>query len=283
MSALQPGEAIGERYIIDGFLGRGSMANVYSASDRQSGRAVAIKVLLPSAMRHRTNLRRFEREARAQARISHRNVAQILDLGVTARSEPYLVVELLRGRSLRDVVADRGRIPAVHAASYAWQALQGLAASHEAGVLHRDLKPANLMLEPSAGPVERVVVIDFGFASLEGADKLTLEGHVVGSLGYLAPERLRGELGDLRSDLYSLGVVLYELLVGRRPFIAESDVELIALQVDAPPVPPTHAAPEAAIAPALEAVVLRALAKNPAERYPTAAAMADALEAAAST
>lgn len=258
------------------------MADVYEAADSQAERAVAIKVLLPSAMRNHTNLRRFEREARAQARIAHKNVAQILDLGVTDRAEPYLVVELLRGRSLRDVVAKRGRVNAVHAASYVWQALQGLAASHEAGVLHRDLKPGNLMLEPSAGPVERVVVIDFGFASLEGADKLTLEGHVVGSLGYLAPERLRGERGDERSDLYSLGVVLYELLVGKRPFIAPSDVELIRLQIDAPPVPPAEAAPEADISASLQAVVLRALAKNPADRHHSASAMADALEAAGS-
>src|SRR5262249_13453062 len=142
-----------------------------------------------------------------------------------------------RGKSLRTVIKAEQRVGAARAASYVWQALQGLAAVHAGKVLHRDLKPANLMLEPSPGPVDRVVLIDFGFAALEGSSKLTAQGHVVGSLTYLAPERLRGELADERSDLYAMGVILYELLAGRPPFVGADDFELINLHLNEPPAP----------------------------------------------
>src|SRR5690606_4225851 len=151
-------------------------------------------------------------------------------------SEPFLALELLRGKTLRGVIKSEGRVAPRRAASYAWQALQGLHAVHEAGVLHRDLKPANIMLEPSPGPIERVVLIDFGFATFEGSAKLTQQGTVVGSLTYIAPERLRGEEPDRRADVYALGIVLFELLAGRPPFVADDDFELIGMHVqDEPP------------------------------------------------
>ena len=186
--------------------------------------------------------------------IRHPNVAKLYGGGITEGNEPYLVVELLHGRSLRDVVQTGVWTTGPRAAGYAWQALQGLAATHSVGVLHRDLKPANLMLEPSAAGdgVERVVLIDFGFAALEGSVRLTAQGHVVGSLAYLAPERLLGEAGDERSDLYALGVILYELTTGRRPFVAESDLDLINLHLETAPAAPREVAPERAIDAALE-------------------------------
>ncbi len=180
---------------------------------------------------------RFRREGEVQARLRHNNVAALLAIGMTKRDEPYLAVELLRGKTLRGVIKAEGKVAPLRAASYAYQALQGLGAVHAAGVLHRDLKPANIMLEPSRGPVDRVVLIDFGFASFEGSTKLTLQGAVVGSLTYIAPERLRGEPPDQRSDLYAIGVILFELLTGVAPFVADHDLDLIEMHLHSAPSP----------------------------------------------
>jgi serine/threonine protein kinase len=214
-----------------------------------------------------------------QARLRHRNVAALLATGVTTdKYEPYLAVELLRGKSLRSVLKSEGRVPPRRAASYAWQALQGLHAVHQAGVLHRDLKPANIMLEPSPGPVERVVLIDFGFATFEGSAKLTLQGTVVGSLTYIAPERLRAEEPDGRADLYAIGVVLYELLTGQPPFQAEDDFGLINMHLNDEPPSVTMFSPTAGV---LDPIIRRALAKQPQDRFADAAEMAAAIERAA--
>ncbi len=168
-----------------------------------------------------------------------------------------------------------GRVAAKRAASYAWQALQGLSAVHGAGILHRDLKPANIMLEPSPGPIERVVLIDFGFASFEGSAKLTAQGTVVGSLRYIAPERLRGEPIDQRSDVYAIGVMLYELLMGQPPFHSDDDFALIEMHLHQEP-----PALDGDLPPELDEVIARALAKYQDDRYATAAQMASAIEAA---
>jgi serine/threonine-protein kinase len=273
------GQVIGDRFRIDAAIGRGAMAEVYRALDLQTSAYVALKILRHTAIEDAVSLARFAREAEVQSMLRHRNVAALLATGVTDKHEPYLALELLRGKSLRSVLKAEGRIPPRRAASYAFQALHGLAAVHGAGVLHRDLKPANIMLEPSPGPVERVVLIDFGFATFEGSAKLTLQGTVVGSLTYIAPERLRGEPTDQRADLYAIGVILFELLAGRPPFTADDDFDLIAQHLDIEP-PHLHA-----IDPALPAglgdVISRALHKQPSERYAGALEMAAALELAA--
>jgi serine/threonine-protein kinase len=278
MSQLaRPGETIAGRYRVVRPLGVGSMAEVYAAHDGKRDREVALKIIRRHMARDPEIMSRLDREARVQQMIRHPNVAKLYGGGLTERNEPYLVVELLRGRSLRDVVQCEGWVAGERAAGYAWQALQGLAATHQIGVLHRDLKPANLMLEPSGGAIERLVLIDFGFAALEGTTRLTAQGHVVGSLAYLAPERLMGETGDERSELYALGVILYELTTGRRPFVADNDMDLINLHLDAEPAPPRLVAPEREIAPAIENIILSTLAKDPSGRPASAAAMADAL------
>jgi eukaryotic-like serine/threonine-protein kinase len=274
------GTTIGERFRIDQLIGRGAMAEVYRALDAETRAAVALKILRHTHVTDAVALARFAREADVQTRVRHRNVAALLATGLTAdRAEPYLAVELLRGKSLRGVIKSEGRIAPRRAASYAWQALQGLSAVHEAGILHRDLKPANIMLEPSPGPVDRVVLIDFGFATFEGSAKLTQQGTVVGSLTYIAPERLRGEATDPRADLYAMGVILFELLTGRPPFKADDDFDLIDMHINADP--PSLTDLEVALPPELDAVVHRALAKYPDERFSTAAEMADWLERAA--
>jgi eukaryotic-like serine/threonine-protein kinase len=270
------GQVVGRRYRIDALIGKGAMADVYRALDTESQAFVALKILRQSLDADPSAEPRFAREAEVQERIRHRNVAALLHTGVTDYNEPYLAVELLRGKTLRGVIKQEGRIEPRHATSYAWQALQGLAAVHALGILHRDLKPANIMLEPSPGPVERVVLIDFGFATFEGSAKLTQAGTVVGSLQYIAPERLRGETIDHRSDLYSMGTILYELLMGRPPFTAADDFDLVELHLSEPP-----PALDPALPAALDAVVQRALMKYQDERYTDALEMAAALEAAA--
>ena len=277
-AAANPGEIIDGRYQVIRLIDRGSMADVFEAYDSAGKRGVALKVLRGQVANDAEALERLKREAQVQSMISHHNVAGVYGGGATAKGEPYLVVELLQGRSLRRVVESCGAVSPVHAASYIWQALQGLAAAHQLGVFHRDLKPANLMLEPSPGPVERVVVIDFGFAAFEGGARRTKAGHVGGSLGYLAPERLQGDPGSAGADIYALGVILYELLCGQRPFNANDDLQLINMQLDDIPVPPSQVVPSANIPPALEALVMRALAKEPSQRAASALDMANEIE-----
>lgn len=249
------------------------MADVYRALDTRTSAYVALKILAHSLDADPAAVQRFAREAEVQERIRHRNVAALLETGVTDDKQPFLAVELLRGKSLRGLLKHEGRVAPRRAASYAWQALQGLAAVHSLGILHRDLKPANIMLEPSPGPIDRVVLIDFGFATFEGSPRLTAQGTVVGSLSYIAPERLRGEPIDQRSDLYAIGAILFELLIGYPPFTADDDVELAAMHLNEP-VPPI--APD--VPPALAEIIQRALGKHGHERHPDADAMAAAIE-----
>ncbi len=275
------GSVLDGRYTLERLVGRGAMAEVYQATDvagSPPGSQVAIKIMRQALTRERDAVKRFDREAKVQAMIRHRNVAALLGSGITDRGEPYLVVELLRGKSLRTVIKTETRVSPAKASSYIWQALKGLSAVHERQVLHRDLKPANLMLEPSPGPVERVVLIDFGFAALEGGAKLTQQGHVVGSLTYLAPERLRGEAGDERSDLYAMGVILFELLAGVPPFTGSDDFDLISMHLSEPPPRIAEVAPGVEVPRALERIIEHAVAKAAEDRYATALEMAAALE-----
>jgi len=268
------GQVIGRQFRLDALIGKGAMADVYRALDLSTAAYVALKILRRHLDDHDPAARqRFQREADVQAVLRHRNVAALLATGVTTEDEPYLVVELLRGKSLRGVIKSEKRVEPRRAASFAWQALQGLSAVHAAGILHRDLKPANIMLEPSTGPIERVVLIDFGFATFEGSAKLTQQGAVVGSLTYIAPERLRGEQIDQRSDLYSIGAILFELLMGRPPFTASDDYDLVEQHLTEAPPPLDGSLPLE-----LDVVITRALSKYQDERYADAATMAVALE-----
>tara|TARA_R110002096_G_scaffold292224_3_gene486705 strand:- start:5459 stop:6313 length:855 start_codon:yes stop_codon:yes gene_type:complete len=280
--AANPGEIIDGRYQVVRLIGRGSMADVFEAIDSKTKKGIALKILRGQVAQNKEAVERLRREAHVQSLISHRNVAAVYGGGATAKNEPYLVVELLQGMSLRRVVRAGGVEPQV-AASYIWQALQGLVAAHSVGVFHRDIKPANLMLEPSPGPVERVVLIDFGFAAQEGGARLTQVGHVVGSLAYLAPERLEGDPGSAGADLYALGVILYELLAGRRPFEAEDELELINMQIHDRAELPSKVAPDRDIPASLEAVVMRCLQKSPDDRALHAGAMAKEIEDAMAT
>jgi serine/threonine-protein kinase len=273
------GQVVGDRFRVDEVIGRGASAEVFRALDLTTQAFVALKILRHTHVADTVQLARFAREGEVQAKLRHRNVAALLATGITDKQEPYLAVELLRGKSLRSVVKEEGRIAPRRAASYAFQALNGLAAVHAAGVMHRDLKPANIMLEPSQGPVDRVVLIDFGFATFEGSAKLTLQGTVVGSLTYIAPERLSGGTIDHRADLYAMGVILFELLTGAPPFDSKDDFDLIDLHVNVEP--PRLRDIDPAFPQALDDLLALALEKHPDDRFQDAGAMAAALELAA--
>jgi len=273
------GQVVGDRFRVDELIGRGASAEVYRALDQETQTPVALKIMRFTHIADSVQLARFEREGAIQAKLRHRNIAALLASGVTDKNEPYLAVELLHGKTLRGVVKEEGRLAPRRAASYGWQALNGLAAVHAQGVLHRDLKPANIMLEASEGPIDRVVLIDFGFATFEGSAKLTLQGTVVGSLTYIAPERLRGEEAGPRADLYAMAVILFEMLTGRPPFVAEDDFELIDYHVNVEA--PRLRDLDPAMPQALDDLLARALDKQPDERFVDAAMMATQLELAA--
>lgn len=273
------GETIGERFRVDQLIGRGATAEVFRALDLTTQAYVALKIMRFTHVEDAISLARFDREGAVQAKLRHRNIAALLASGITDKHEPYLAVELLRGKTLRGVIKGEGRLSARRAASYGWQALNGLAAVHAAGVLHRDLKPANIMLEPSEGPIDRVVLIDFGFATFEGSAKLTLQGTVVGSLSYIAPERLRGEGAGASADLYAVGTIIFEMLTGRPPFVATENFDLIELQINEPA--PRLREIDPSLPQAIEEVVEKALMKYPQDRFSDAAEMATALELAA--
>jgi len=275
--SVQPGDVIDGRYSIFRLIGRGAMADVYQAKDLRFERYVAVKLLRSSAARQPEAFQRFMREARVQEMLEHENVARLYGGGALPTGQPYLVVELLRGRSLRTVIKREHILECDRACRYARAACNGLAAVHTMGVLHRDLKPANIMLEPTGKGGERVVLIDFGFAAFSNLNpSITMQGHVVGSLSYLSPERLHGEEGDERSDVYAMGIVLYELLTGRPPFVAADDYDLINKHIETPPIPPSRLVEHSVPAP-VENIVLRSLAKNPGERQQSAAIMANEL------
>ncbi|MCG8422429.1 MAG: serine/threonine protein kinase [Proteobacteria bacterium] len=277
------GQIINGQYEVRSLIGRGAMADVYLAYDHRLASEVAVKVLRQSVARNPEFVQRFRREARVQEMVRHPNVAKLYSDGITNAAEPYLVFELLRGQTLRSVLRKERQVPLRRAVNYCNQALQGLAAVHTLGIHHRDLKPANLMLEPGSGPAEhgagdRVVLIDFGFASLEGSRKLTRQGYVVGSLSYMAPERLRDEPCEAPAEIYSMGVILYELLVGRTPFVAQNDRELIHAHLSELPPLPSEVAPECGIPAELEDLLLSCLAKEPGERPQSALELSQALD-----
>ena len=272
---LAPGTLLDGEYKILNQIGQGSMAQVFSAM-RLEGDKVAIKVLNSSAGANDNSIVRFEREAIAQSRIQSKHVAKVFGAGVTPLHYPYLVVELLEGSSLRRVCKG-GVVPPVHASSYIWQSLQGLSAAHNLKIIHRDLKPANIMLEPSKGPVPRAVLIDFGFAALGGAARLTMNGQVVGSLAYMAPERFTSkEPGTPQTDVYALSVIFYQLLTGVLPFKGKNDFDIIEKQLKLLPAAPHVENPS--VSEPLSLVVMKGLEKAPANRFNSAQEMADAIE-----
>jgi serine/threonine protein kinase len=268
--ALQPGQPIGDRYTLVGRLGGGGMADVWLADDNMLGRRVALKFLHERFAQDASFVERFRREAHAAAGLQHPNVVGVYDRGETD-GRYWIAMEYVEGASLKDLIA-RG-LTVGESVEIVRQVLAGTKFAHERGIIHRDLKPQNVLVDREG----RARVADFGIARA-GASEITQTGSVLGTAQYLSPEQAQGHETDARSDLYSIGVLLYECLTGRVPFEADSPVAVALKQISEPPRRPSELNPQ--IPPALDAVVLQALAKDPANRFQNADQFIAALDAA---
>jgi serine/threonine protein kinase len=258
---FSPGMVFAGRYEILGAIGRGGMGNVYRARRKDLDTEVALKILGPTIIDD--SEARFEREARAIAKLDHPGCVRILDYGRTKKHQ-FIAMQLLEGRTLGQLLVAEGRLSTARAVHHARTLALALAHAHSRGVLHRDLKPENVVVTES----QRAVLIDFGLAHVLDDAPLTARGMCFGSPSYLAPERLEGAPHDVRADLYSLGVMLYEMLAGTRPFAGKNLAELLHA-CRTRPARPLRAIRDD-ISPQLEAVVVRALAKDPARRFQSA-------------
>src|SRR5918996_304265 len=255
---------LNDRYQIEAPLGRGGMATVFRGTDRVLNRTVAVKILADRFAGDDKFVTRFRREAQAAARLNHPNIVSIYDTGDDDGAH-YIVMELVEGDTLGDVLRRDGALPAERAAAIAVSVAEALERAHQAGLVHRDVKPGNVMLTPDGS----VKVMDFGIARAASEDTLTQTGTVLGTAAYLSPEQAQGLPVDARSDLYSLGCVLYEMTTGRPPFSGDSPVAIAYKHVKDDPVAPSRINPD--VPSDLEAVILKSMAKNPANRYQSAA------------
>jgi serine/threonine-protein kinase len=269
---------LGGRYELGEVLGRGGMAEVHKGLDTRLGRDVAVKVLRPDLARDPAFQQRFRREAQNAASLDAPNVVAVYDTGEDENGAPWIVMEHVEGRTLRDVLTNEGRLLPQRALEVAVDICSALEVAHRAGIVHRDIKPANVMLT-SQGEVK---VMDFGIARAAAGNESTMTQTeaVIGTAAYLSPEQARGEHVDARSDLYSTGCLLYELLTGTPPFVGDSAVAVAYQHVREAPVPPSRYVE--GLSPDVDAVVLMAMAKSAAHRYADADAMReDLLRAAA--
>ncbi len=274
-------------YRVTHLVGVGGMGRVYCAEQVALGRTVAVKVVHPSLADEELTAARFLNEARTASRLSHPHSVAIFDFGRTDDGRPYIVMEYLRGRDLAHIAQDEGVLPLGRVVDVLRQTLAALEEAHALGIVHRDLKPDNIVLEPLRSGLDFVKVVDFGLAKilegdapLESKGALTRPGLVCGTPEYMSPEQSRGDALDGRSDLYSVGVILFELLSGRVPFVADTATKTLLMHLTEPPPDPRDVAPDRAIPAPFAEVALRALAKSCDERFQGAREFADALDAA---
>jgi hypothetical protein len=270
------GHVLQGRYRILSKIASGAMGVVYRGERVQLGRPVAVKFLHPWIAAQKAFLGRFENEAKAMSRLAHPHCVSVIDFGV--EGAPYLVMDFVTGRTLRDVMQE-GPMPVARVMRIGQELLSGLAHAHAQGIVHRDLKPENLVLSDEDGLQDHLRILDFGLAKLRDGPAMTA-GLAVGTPSYMSPEQSGGpgEV-DARSDLYAVGVLLFEILVGRKPFHSENVGELIYMHRETPAPRLRTAMPEAGYSPALEAVIDRALAKLPQQRFASATEFAAALAA----
>jgi eukaryotic-like serine/threonine-protein kinase len=285
MSETQPedprvGTTVGGRYRLTQRLASGGMGVVYRGERVQLGRAVAVKFLHYAFAARPDILHRFETEVRAMSRLAHPHCVSVIDYGVE-EGAPYVVMDFVHGKTLRALL-DEGRVPTGRALHIARHVLGGLAHAHGQGIIHRDIKPANIMLTEATGTGDHVRILDFGLAKLRDAGMsgdASQASLAVGTPSYMPPEQARGDKVDARSDIYSVGVMVFELLTGKKPFESDQAFEVISMHASAPPPRLREAAPASGFSRELEGVILKAMAKDPADRFASAAEFTEALDA----
>lgn len=271
MSVLANGTLIDNRYKVNGRIGSGGMADVYLCDDQHLGRPVALKVMHERFSQDADFVRRFEREAQAAAGLQHKNVVNVFDRGQVGTTY-YIAMEYLQGRSLKDVITAMGALDPKLATHISLQILAAAKFAHSKGIVHRDIKPQNVMIDDEWN----VKVTDFGIAHNPVAGDITQTGQMVGTAQYISPEQAQGKPISSASDLYSMGVVLYEMLTGKVPFDGESSVAIALKHISAPAPRPSLVNPT--VPPAFDAIVLKAMSKSPVERYASADEFSTALE-----
>jgi serine/threonine protein kinase len=265
------GKTIDKKYLIQSVLGEGGMAVVYRAHHVQMERTVVIKVMQGWLLSNRNSVERFERECKLTAKLNHPNIVSVYDVGLINGKEPYLVMEYIKGESLADKIHNSGALPYATTANIIIQICRGLQEAHSAGIIHRDLKPDNVLLQHKSDRPDWVKIVDFGISNfVHGSKKLTKTGRMVGTPEYIAPEQLKDRPIDMRTDLYGIGIMMFEMLTGRVPFDGESAESILMkhLLEDAPTM--AEVRPELAENNLFQPIVDKLLKKNPDDRYQTA-------------
>ncbi len=264
------GSTLAGKYNIIKKLGEGGMGTVYQASQMPIDRLVAVKVLLGKLAQDEVAVKRFEQEARAVSKMQHPNTVTIYDYGKTDDDRLYIVMEFLRGKTLSDALRASGGMDARRTIHIIRQVCSSLSEAHHAGIIHRDLKPDNIFLTEMGGARDFTKVLDFGVAKMadsEAASTLTQTGMIFGTPKYMSPEQAEGKTIDYRADIYAIGVVMYEMLTGRPPFLADTPIALLLKHISEAPAPFRKVRPDLNVAPELEAAVMKALEKSPDRRY----------------
>ena len=276
--SVERGQIIDDRYRIIEKLGEGGMGSVFKVEHTRMGKLMALKLLHRDFARDRAIIESFEQEAQIVSRLSCQNTVCVFDFGEIPEHGLYMAMEYVPGRNLGTLIEADGPFSERAAIGIAIQVLHSLAEAHDAGIIHRDIKPPNLMLLRTRDAKDFVKVLDFGIARLVGSGPAQSDGSFQGTADYAAPEQIRGQAVDARADLYALAATLFDLVTGRPPFVGATPVEVCVAQLTQAPPPPRTVLPSAEISPAFEAILLRALAKSPDERFPSADAMRAELE-----
>lgn len=268
-----PHEEFADRYELLSRLGHGGMGIIYKAKQRQTEEVVALKVLHSHLLNDMESKKRFEQEAAACRDLKHRNIIQMLEFGFSKHGQPYMTMEYLEGRPLTDLIEKKGRLEVRKFINIFTQICDALNHAHQKGVVHRDVKPSNIMIMRSDAGLDIAKILDFGIAKRhveENRDNLTPTGNVLGSPAYIAPEQCAGAEADPRSDIYSLGCVMYEALTGTPPFVHDSAIKVLLMQLSETPQPLCIMVPDAEIPMELETIIMRCLEKDPNARYQNA-------------
>src|SRR5713226_5310928 len=284
---LAPGMVLRGKYRIEEKIGEGGMASVYRASHVHFNEELAIKVVSSALSGNQDFLDRFKREAVITRKLRHPNAVRLDDFDITEDGRPFIAMEYVRGKSLRTVLQENGNLPIPRAFNIARQAALALGAAHQLGIVHRDIKPDNVLLVPQTDGTDLVKVLDFGIAKVTGEQlqsgpgyKPTSTGMVLGTPHYLSPEQARGKKSeqiDGRADLYALGVMLYEMVTGELPFKSDTAIEMLLHHIQTAPVPTNILKPEMNIPESVSALIMKALEKDPGQRFQTGELMAQAL------